>query len=399
MANIKISGYGAVTPLGANSKISFKNLLMGKDAFKQSTFLDLSDDFFYQKKIAEISEHILDHRFGDHNCFATVLTMLALNEAYEMAGSPNLSGSRVGIAISTLESQALENIVKAMEIKDDQQLNRSLHYADSQYCVTTIRRHTGAQGPSIVLSNACASGNHAIAAGYDMIETGEVDIAIVGGGCKIFQSAVVGFHQFTGVSGDTCRPFDRNRSGTMLGDGAGILIIESADHAKKRGHCPRIELLGYGVSCDSYDMMAPHPEGLGMELAMRRSLTMANISSNQIQYINAHGTGTTVNDKLESISIHRVFGEQYLSLPISSTKSMIGHALYAASALEAVWCCRVLDENMIPPTANFQTKDDECPIDCVPNQARHTTVDCCMNNSFGFGGTNATVIFRKCHAR
>lgn len=226
-----------------------------------------------------------------------------------------------------------------------------------------------------------------------MIRSGEADVVIVGGGCKIFLSAVVGFHQFTGISADTCRPFDKGRSGTMLGDGAAILVLESESHLRRRGHEAGLSLIGYGTSCDGYDMMAPHPDALGMELAMSRALSMARIEPQQVDYINAHGTGTHQNDRLETLAVRRLFKDHADKILVSSTKSMLGHSLYAASALEALWCCLVLERGMAPPTANFLEQDAECDLDYVVNHARPLAARICMNNSFGFGGSNASTIF------
>ncbi|NJR61135.1 MAG: beta-ketoacyl-[acyl-carrier-protein] synthase family protein [Cyanobacteria bacterium CRU_2_1] len=398
---VSVSGYGAVTPYGVGVKSSFSGLLQGRDVYRTATGLDLADDYFSQKKIAEIPDALID----EHNLSwdlhphadATKLTLMALEEALAQAklSTDRLSQRRVGVAITTLESHVLEALAVMMQDYTSAIDAALMNLVDPEYCLQEIRNLTGAAGAGMVLSNACASGNHAIAAGVDLIRSGEVDLAIVGGGCKIFQSAVVGFHQFQGISPDTCRPFSGNRSGTMLGDGAGILILESRDYARDRGFDPMIDIAGYGTSCDAYDMMAPHPEGLGMKLAMQRALEMADLKPDAIQYINAHGTATFQNDRLETMSIRRVFGHHADQLMVSSTKSLLGHSLYAASALEAVWCCCALEHGQIPPTMNYETADQECDLNYVVNQSRIADVSCCMNNSFGFGGSNSSVIFCK----
>jgi 3-oxoacyl-(acyl-carrier-protein) synthase len=361
--------------------------------------LDLIDSYFSQKKIAEIPEDVvIPSGWGDLHpqAHATKLTLLALEEALAQANlTSDLRQMRVGIAITTLESHILEEIAITTSEPTAIVDSALLDLVDPEYCVRAIRQQTGAAGPALVLSNACASGNHAIAAGVDLIRSGEVDVAIVGGACKIFKSALVGFHQFQGISQDTCRPFSANRSGVMLGDGAGLLILEREDHAQARGIFPKIVITGYGTSCDAYDMMSPHPEGVGMALAMQRALEQAQLQPNAIQYINAHGTGTFQNDRLESLSIRRVFGEYADQLLVSSTKSLHGHSLLAASALEAVWCCCVLEQGQVPPTMNYEEFDEECDLDYVVNQPRVADVVRCMNNSFGFGGSNSSVIFCK----
>lgn len=394
-----VSGYGAVTPYGVGAVPSFLGLLQGQAVYQTATHLDLSDSYFTQKQLAEISESLTDGyelpEFLHPQAYATKLTILAMQEALDRAELTldRLRQMRVGVAITTLESHALEDIA----IQDSSTLvdEALMDLVDPEYCLRAIRKLTGASGPGLVLSNACASGNHAIAAGVDLIRSGEVDIAIVGGACKIFQSAVVGFHQFQGISQDTCRPFSGDRSGVMLGDGSGILVLERRAHAEARGIQPKITISGYGSSCDAYDMMTPHPEGVGMKLAMQRALENANLQPGEIEYINAHGTGTIQNDRLETLSIHSVFGEHARELMVSSTKSLHGHNLLAASALEAVWCCCVLEQGQVPPTMNYQCADPECNLDYIVNQSRTANVTRCMNNSFGFGGSNSSVIFSK----
>lgn len=391
--NIHVSAYGAVTSFGQNAQSSFRGLLRGISAFGRSSFLDLGSDYFVQKQIAEVGCVDTAELGCPFDAQSTAMTLLALDEAWAGAGLPKGGVERVGIALTTLESGALESLVQT---SDDTRRSHALELADPEFTLRHVRDRVGGDGPTAVLSNACASGNHAVAAGMEMILAGEADVAVVGGGCKIFQSAMVGFHQFTGVSKDTCRPFDGNRSGTMLGDGAGILILESEAHARRRGHVPRVQVSGYGTSCDSFDMMAPHPEGLGMALAMQRALTMAGLPAPAIGYINAHGTGTWQNDRLETKAIHQVFGEHAKALMVGSTKSMLGHGLYAASALEAVWCCCVLDSGLVPPTANLSTPDPECDLDHVPGPSpRAVDIRHCMNNSFGFGGSNASTVFSR----
>jgi 3-oxoacyl-[acyl-carrier-protein] synthase II len=394
-----VSGYGAVTPYGAGARTSFSGLLQGQPIYQAATRLDLSDSYFTQKQIAEIGESITwssDWSDLHPQAYATQFTLLAMEEALAQSNlGTDLRQLRVGIAITTLESHSLEELAIALADTEAVVDPDLVALADPEYCLRAIRQRTGAAGPGLVLSNACASGNHAIAAGADLIRSGEVDVAIVGGGCNMFKSALVGFHQFQGISQDTCRPFSANRSGVMLGDGAGILVLEREDHARSRGISPTIVMEGYGTSCDAYDMMSPHPDGVGMALAMQRALEQSQLSPDAIQYINAHGTGTFQNDRLETLSIRRVFGKYADRLMVSSTKSLHGHSLLAASALEAVWCCCVLDQGQVPPTMNYEEFDCECDLDYVINQSRVADVVRCMNNSFGFGGSNSSVVFSK----
>ncbi len=400
MNEVGITGYGAVTPYGIGASESFSKLVAGEQAYDLEHGLDLASDFYKQKKIASIDIEMLNKfpvGVSIHpEALATKMTIISLLDALSFAEIKigDLKKYKVGIVISTLESEALEKL--ALLDPKDVQFSIYKKIADPEYCVNLIRSITGAKGPSIVVNNACASGNHAISAGYDMISSGEVDIVLTGGGCKIFKSGVAGFHQFQGISLDTCRPFDASRSGTMLGDGAGMMVMESLRHISKRnGSSPRIVVSGYGASCDAYDMIMPHPEGHGMISCMSRAIEHANLSAADICYINAHGTGTVQNDRLETSSIREVFGEHANKLIISSTKALLGHCLYAASAIEAVWCCCIIDQGIIPGTWNSINKDDECELNYLNNSSKKAQVKHCMNNSFGFGGTNASVIFSK----
>lgn len=400
MANNKVgvSGYGAVTPYGIGAHKSFSGLLSGETVFSEEHDLNLQNECYTQRKIASVPLAILENYRPDLHprALATKMTLLSVEEALLMAGFNNdvfIPPERIGIAVTTLESEALEEIAIGQREKKD--IGPFLEIANPEFCVNQIRRLTKATGPSVVLSNACASGNHAVAAGVDMILGGEVDVVIVGGGCKIFKSAVTGFHQFRGMATDTCRPFDLNRSGTMLGDGAGVLVLEGIHHAERRGFKPRIALSGYGTSCDAFDMIMQHPDGVGMTLCMERALSMAGVSVGDIQYINAHGTGTAQNDRLETLSIQKVFGPYADNLMVSSTKSLLGHNLYAASATEAVWCCCVLETGIVPGTWNAETPDHECNLDYVRNETRNKKVIHCINNSFGFGGSNASLVFSQ----
>lgn len=401
MTNVVVSGIGAVTPFGVGALQSYNQLIKGQIAFAQSKYLNLTSDYFQQKNIAEVDIQHINTLLNEYDtihseAWATKFTLLAVTEALANAHLENafdeIDKTRIGIAITTLESEALECLVQAT---NSEKQSEYVDLSHPEYCVRILRNHFGIKGPSLVLNNACASGNHAIAAGFEMIQANEADIVIVGGGCKVFKTAVVGFHQFKGITKEVCRPFDKNRSGTLLGDGAGILVLESNEHAFKRGFSSHIKLLGVGMSCDAYDMSIPHPEALGMKLCMERALANANLIPRDIQYINAHGTGTQANDRLETKAIKEVFGEQAKRLLISSTKALHGHCLYAASAIEAIWCCCVLLQGIVPATVNLKTADEECDLDYVANQSRKTKVNVCLNNSFGFGGANASVVFAK----
>jgi 3-oxoacyl-[acyl-carrier-protein] synthase II len=260
----------------------------------------------------------------------------------------------------------------------------------------------GAKGPNTSIVTACASGNHAIGDAARLIERGDADVMIAGGAeAIIVPITIAGFCSMKAMSTrndepeKASRPFDAARDGFVCGEGAGIVILESLEHAVRRDARIYAEVVGYGLTADAHHMTAPDPEGDGATRAMQLALNDAGIAPSAIGYINAHGTSTPYNDKFETIAIKRVFGDDARRLAVSSTKSMTGHLLGAAGGIEAVATVLALHHGLLPPTINYETPDPECDLDYVPNQARKMDVEYAMSNAFGFGGTNATLAFRK----
>jgi len=249
------------------------------------------------------------------------------------------------------------------------------------------------KGQNIIIGNACAAGNFAIGHSFDLIRQGVADYMLTGGVDVLSRIAFSGFGRLYAMSKDKCQPFDKNRKGMMLGEGAGVLILESLENALARGAKIYAEVLGYGVSCDANHMT--HPLVRGVEQAVRKSLRDSHVDISDVDYISAHGTGTTENDKAECQIFHNIFGERLKRIPVSSVKSMLGHSMGAASALEAIVCCLTIDQARIPPTINYEEKDPECDIDCVPNVSREHPVKIALNNSQAFGGNNGCVVFRE----
>lgn len=247
------------------------------------------------------------------------------------------------------------------------------------------------KGENLLIPNACAAGNYALGYGFDLIRKGEIDFAIVGGADSLSRVAFQGFQRLYAMSPDICSPFDKDRHGMLLGEGAGILILESLEKALSRKAPIYAKVLEYGLSCDAFNMTIPNR--VGIKKSMTKAIKNANISIDDIDYISAHGTGTIQNDKEESGAIKEIFGEK--QVPVSSIKSMLGHCMGAASALESIACCLALKEDIIPPTINFKTPDPECDIDCVPNSARKIKVQTALNNGFAFGGNNCCVVLGK----
>jgi nodulation protein E len=257
-----------------------------------------------------------------------------------------------------------------------------------------ISMEFGIRGPVFAVSSACASANHAIGQAMQMIRWGMVDVA-VSGGCdaSIVPGFMKGWEALRVLSPDACRPFSLDRTGLVIGEGAGVLVLEALEHALSRGATPLMELAGFGMGADGVDVTAPDAEGAAS--TMKAALNDAGCSAAQIGYVNAHGTGTRLNDRTETAALRLVFGAGLDAVPVSSTKSMIGHCMTAGGALELIATAMALRDGWLPPTAGFTTADPDCDLDCVPNEARRADVEYAMSNAFAFGGLNAVLIARR----
>ena len=261
---------------------------------------------------------------------------------------------------------------------------------------------TGARGPALNCLTACAASTQAIGEAMEILRRGDADVMIGGGAhSMIHPFGVTGFNRLTALSTHNenpraaSRPFDATRGGFVLGEGAGMVILETLEHAKRRGAKILAEVVGYGSTADAYRITDQHPEGEGAVVAMTEALRDAGLTPADVQYINAHGTGTKENDGNETTAIKKVFGDLARQVPVSSIKSMMGHLIAAAGAVEMITCVLAVRDNVCPPTINYQTPDPECDLDYVPNAARKTRVDVACSNSFGFGGQNDTIIVRR----
>ena len=260
----------------------------------------------------------------------------------------------------------------------------------------------GVKGPNLAVATACASGAHALGDAFKIVQRGDAQIMITGGteSC-ICQTGIGAFCAMKALSirndqpQAASRPFDKERDGFIMAEGAGIVILENLEHAKRRGASIYAEIAGYGMSGDAYHMTAPDPQGEGAQNAMTKAMQDAGINPDQVSYINAHGTSTPLNDKVESLAIKAVLGQSAKATPVSSTKSMTGHLLGAAGAVEFVACVQTIKHAIIPPTINYQTPDPDCDLDYVPNKAREARVEVVLSNSLGFGGHNATLVLKR----
>jgi 3-oxoacyl-[acyl-carrier-protein] synthase II len=335
--------------------------------------------------------------------FAMAATLEALAQADLSINEANrdrtgvLIGSGIGGIITLLEQ------AEVMRERGPDRISPFLipmMISDSAAGMIAIR--LGARGPNMALATACASGSNAIGEAAEIIRRGTADVMIAGASeASIVALAMGGMNVMGALSTRNddpqraSRPFDKGRDGFLMGEGAGILILESLEHAQARRAQLLCELAGYGTSDDAYHVSAPAENGAGAALSMQFALNDAELSPENIGYINAHGTSTPLNDKSETAAIKTIFGEQAYRIPISSTKSMTGHLLGASGAVEAVVCAKVLQENILPATINYETPDPECDLDYVPNQTRKASPEHVMSNSFGFGGHNATLILSR----
>ncbi|MGB0696785.1 MAG: beta-ketoacyl-[acyl-carrier-protein] synthase family protein [Rhodospirillaceae bacterium] len=261
-------------------------------------------------------------------------------------------------------------------------------------CTSHVSMEFGLRGPAFSVSSACATATHSIGLGYQMVKNGSSDVAVVGGTDAFLNiGSIKAWEALRVMSKDTCRPFCKDRSGMVLGEGAGIFVLESLERAQARGATIHAEIVGFGMSADAGDLLAPSAEGAAR--AVKSALKDAGLAPNQIQYVNAHGTGTAANDVTETQCLHQVFGAHAKSLMVSSTKSFHGHSLGSSGAVELVAAVMAVRDGFVAPTINFTEADPECDLDYVPNEGRQTTVDAAISNSFAFGGLNAVLALKR----
>lgn len=406
---VVVTGIGAVTPVGNSLEDFWGNLTAGVSGVGPITRFDTEG--FSSKIAAEVKDfdpaEYMDRkearRMDRFAQFAAAATSMAVEKAgLDMERLDRLRcgvilGSGVG-GIETLEQQ--HRVL--LERGPGRVSPFFIPMMISNMGAAQVAIMHGMRGFNITTTSACASSTNAIGDAFKLIQRGQADLVITGGTeAPITSLAVAGFCSMKALStrnddpAGSSRPFDADRDGFVIGEGAVILVLEEMEHALRRGACIIAEITGYGASCDAYHITAPEPEGTGAALAMRMAISDAGLAPAQVDYINAHGTSTPLGDKLETLAIKDVFGEHAYKLAISSTKSMTGHLLGAAGGLEAAVCVLAIQRGIVPPTINMENPDPECDLDYVPNKARQVTVDVALTNSFGFGGHNATLVFER----
>lgn len=415
---VVVTGLGAICPVGNTVKESLDNLLRGQSGITRV------EDWCEKKWNGEHMEVIIGGQVKNFNPEDFIepkkdvrrmgrfihLAMAATKEAWEMAGLPDKLDDEQGNRAGTIIGVGMVGM-DVLTDNYDTLLNKGPKRVSAFFIPGTIsnlapgqiaiRRNLRLDNWSVV--SACASGNHAIGEAFSRIKSGNADLIVCGGAESVMHPlAVAGFNNMQALSRSysddpkrASRPFDKNRDGFVMGEGAGILILEELEHAKKRGASIIAEVVGYGSTCDAYHITAPAESGEGAQRAMRQALSSAKLNISDIDYINAHGTSTPLNDKYESMAVKHVFGDYAYKLAISSTKSMTGHLLGAAGGVEGVILAMSIKTNMMPPTINQETPDPDCDLDYVPNIAREGKVNVAMSNSFGFGGANAVIVMKK----
>ncbi len=399
---VVITGLGVISSIGIGIgwQEFWDNLLKGKSGISPVRSFDTTNHFTHnggEVKNFNPEDFISKEKINLLNRssqFALAATKLAIEDA--KLSKNNFFDKKIAICIgTTMGSVQTVEIINEIDIIHKQPAYREelLCQVPTHSTSAALAKNFKIYGPNIMFSTACAAGNYAIGYGFDLINFNRADFVFAGGSEPFSKVAFTGFNQLSAVSPEKCQPFDKNRKGMMVAEGAGILILEALDSALGRNAPIYAEILGYGLSCDAQHMTQPSVEGISQ--CMIKAMRQSNIKPDDVDYICAHGTGTISNDKTECAAIKKVFGSGYKKIPVSSIKSMLGHTMGAASALEAIACALVIKNNIIPPTINYETPDPECDIDCVPNQARKHVVDIALNNSYAFGGNNACLVIKK----
>jgi 3-oxoacyl-[acyl-carrier-protein] synthase II len=400
---VVVTGIGTVTSIGIGCEPLWDSLLSGRCGIGAVQSFDTSSynvhrgaevrDFRGEAFVSKLS----CNRIGRASQFAIAAARLALGDAN--LDMKTLDAERVGVTIGTTSGEP-----QIIERFDDAAVSGELNGIGPEfmqfYPCHVIAAHVatelGLEGVNVTIPTACAAGNYAIAHAFDVLRGGRADLMLAGGSDSFSRITYTGFARLGAIAPEVCQPFDRNRKGMVPGEGAGILVLEPLERALGRHARIYAEVVGYGLSCDAHHMTAAHP--FGAARAMAKALGESRIEPEQVSYISAHGTGTPTNDRIETLAVKRVFKDAAYRIPISSIKSMLGHSMGAASAIEAAVCALAIFHGRVPPTINLEEPDPECDLDYVPNCARELNVNVAMNNAYAFGGNNASLILRKIEA-
>lgn len=405
---VVVTGIGAVSPVGNDARTSWENIIAGKSGIGPLTRVNAEE--YPAKVAAEVKDFDIENyierkearKMDRFTHYAIAASMMAVKDANLTINEDNANrvGVWIGSGIGGMET--FENQFETFQKRGYRRVSPFfVPMMIPDMAAGQVSIFLGAKGINSCTVTACATGTNSIGDAFKVIQRGDADVMITGGAeAPITRMSVAGFCANTVLSTNpdvntASRPFDLNRDGFVIGEGAGILILEELEHALARGADIYAEIVGYGATGDAHHITAPAPGGEGGVRAMQAALNDGNIQPNEVDYINAHGTSTEYNDKYETMAVKEVFGEHAYKLAVSSTKSMTGHLLGAAGGVEAIFSVLAIKEGMIPPTINLETPDPECDLDYVSDGARKQEVNVAMSNSLGFGGHNATIVFKK----
>ncbi len=401
MNRVVVTGWGVVSPTGNDARTYWSSIRSGASGFGPPTLAP--SERLNQKVVAEVKGFDPLAHFTDRELIAldrlSQFAVVAAREAVSQAGI-SFEGGRsertaaiIGTGAGGLTTQD-DTYKRLYEEKATRVHPLTVPRMMVSAPASQVSMYCGVRGPSFAVASACASATHAIGLAFHMVRQGLADSALAGGteACLTF-GGIKSWEAMRVMAPDACRPFSMDRKGLVLGEGAAVVVLETLDGARQRGAEILGEIVGFGMSADAADLT--NPDVGGMCRAIAGALDDARVTPSEVQYVNAHGTGTTVNDASETEALKRVFGDRLKGLAVSSTKSMVGHALGAAGALEAVASLMAMREGVAPPTMNYLGPDPACDLDCVPNEARDMTIDVALSNSFAFGGLNAVLAFRR----
>ncbi|MEL7059377.1 MAG: beta-ketoacyl-[acyl-carrier-protein] synthase family protein [Acidobacteriota bacterium] len=413
MARIVVTGLGWMTALGTGRDLVWRRLLAGACGTRPVRSFDATP---YSSQLGgEVDPEIetqLPTLDGEPTAArASRFAVAAARQAVADAGLHELASidpTRLGVAMGTTSGEPLfiERFNdRALADHDSAESGSAdagaegAELADGYPCHAISARVAAALGwggLNLMFPTACAAGSYALGHAVEALQRGRADVMVAGGADAFSRITYAGFARLGAIAPERCQPFDRERRGMVPGEGAAVLVLERLDDARRRGAEVYAEIAGWGLGCDAHHMTAAHPEAVGPVNAMRQALRQAGRRPEDVDYVSAHGTGTPTNDRLETLALHRVFEGHAPRLAVSSIKSMIGHAMGAASAIESAVCALAVASGHVPPTIHFETEDPQCDLDCVPNAARSMPVRLAMNNALAFGGNNASVLFAAC---
>jgi len=399
---VVVTGLGAISSVGIGWRTFWGSLLAGRSGITQIRYVEAADyPTQYGGEIHDFNplqfmEPEEARRLGRGSQMTIAATKLAFDDAGLLP--EEVAAVRTGVCLGTTmaDVQSLESADEAWVKRGEDRVRPSWILQYPSYSMSAqLARHFGLTGHNLMIPNACAAGNYAIGYACDLLRSDRTDVMVAGGAEPFSRIIYTGFSRLSVVAPDRCQPFDRNRKGMIPAEGAGVLVLERLENALARRARIYCEVLGYALGCDAQHMTIPQIEDVRDVII--KALLASEIDRSQVDYINAHGTGTPANDRTECGAIRAAFGSYADQIPVSSIKSMIGHTMGAASALEAITCALSIRTGCIPPTINFETPDPECDVDCVPNVARKRRVDVALNNSFAFGGNNACLVLGGYH--